>query len=214
MHQILHFQENNIELQHEHIRRNPLATVVSMSSKGIVANHFPLVLSNTKSGNGILQGHVARANGFWSDFDQTVDVLAIFQGLDQYITPSYYPSKAEHGKVVPTWNYAVVHASGPIRIIQDKEWLLKHLNELTDSQEKENEDPWSVDDAPQKFVEAQLRGIVGFEISISKIVGAMKMSQNKNEKDSVGVVQGLRAIGSADGHEMAKIVERNLKIKL
>ena len=211
MHQITKFQENNLELQHEHIRKNPLATVISMGSEGIGGKHFPLVLSNSETGNGTLQGHVARANTFWSDFDQAVDVLAIFHGVHQYITPSYYPSKAEHDKVVPTWNYAVVHARGSLRIIQDKEWILKHLNELTDGQEKKNDAPWRVNDAPRNFIDIQLRGIVGFEIPISKILGAMKMSQNKNAQDTVGVVQGLRAEGNDCGREMAEIIERNLE---
>ncbi|MCF6326866.1 MAG: FMN-binding negative transcriptional regulator [Devosiaceae bacterium] len=211
MHQIPQFQEINLEFQHDHIRKNPFATVISMESGSIIVNHFPLVLCDTRAGKGTLQGHVARANTFWKNFDQATDVMAVFHGLDHYITPTYYPSKAQHDKVVPTWNYAVVHASGPLRIIQDKDWLLKHLTELTNKQEQENEVPWSVNDAPQKFVDIQLRGIVGFEIPISKIVGAMKMSQNKNEQDATGVVQGLRAIGSIDGHEVAKIVERNLK---
>lgn len=214
MHQRKDFQENNLELQHAHIQKHPLATVISMGIEGIVVNHFPLVLSDQKTGNGTLQGHVARANTFWKDFDRTIDVMAVFHGVDHYITPTYYPSKIEHDKVVPTWNYAVVHASGPLHIIQDKDWILKHLNELTDSHEKENEVPWSVDDAPQNFIDVQLRGIVGFEIPISKIVGAMKMSQNKNEKDSVGIMQGLRENGSTAGSKIAKIVEKNLKKRL
>ena len=211
MHQNSRFQENSLELQHEHMRKNPFATVISMGSEGIVVNHLPLVLSDSKTGKGTLQGHVAGANTFWRDFDQTIDVLAVFHGVDHYITPTYYPSKAKHDKVVPTWNYAVVHASGPLRITQDKHWLRKHLHALTDSHERENDVPWSVNDAPQSFIDMQLRGIIGLEISISKIVGAMKMSQNKSEQDSAGVAQGLRAKGSPHGREMAEIIEKNLK---
>lgn len=213
MHQIAKFQENCLKAQHDHIRRNPLATVVSLGSEGLVGNHFPLILTDTKRGKGMLQGHMARANPLWRDFDQTIDVLTIFPGIQQYITPTYYASKAEHEKVVPTWNYTVVHASGPLRIIQDKGWILKHLGELTDNHEKENEVPWSIDDAPRNFIDSQLKGIVGFEIPIKKISGAMKLSQNKNEADTVGIVRGLHAEGSDCGRDMAEIIERNLRVR-
>lgn len=211
MHQNKDFQENNLDLQHQHMQENPFASVVVMGAEGIVVNHFPLILTNFKKGNGILQGHMARANPLWNDYDKLVDVVAIFHGIHHYITPTYYPSKIEHDKVVPTWNYAVVHASGPLRIIQDKQWILQHLNDLTNIHEKENEVPWSVNDAPEKYIDMRLRGIVGFEISISKISGTMKLGQNKNEEDRKGVIEGLRATGRTRGLEMADIVETYLK---
>jgi len=209
MHQIACFQENGLGKLHEFIRQNPLATIVTMGAAGMVANHFPVILKET--GQGILQGHFARANAFWRDIDPTVEALAVFQSINHYITPTYYPSKIEHDKVVPTWNYGAVHVQGPLRIIQDKDWILAHLNELTDVHEKDKAVPWSVNDAPQKFIERQLNGIIGFEISVASISGAMKMSQNKIAQDALGVVDGLRAEEGQSAHDMADAVADHLK---
>ena len=144
---------------------------------------------------GILKGHVARANTQWRDFRPDTEALVVFQGVERYITPSWYATKHETGKVVPTWNYAIVQARGPLRVIEDRGWLADQIAALTTLQEANRKAPWSVADAPAPFVEAQIKGIVGMEIPIANIEGKWKLSQNRPEADRRGVVEGLRAAG-------------------
>jgi transcriptional regulator len=151
--------------------------------------------------NAMLQGHVARANPIWQEVADGSDVLAIFQGANEYISPKWYPSKQQHGKVVPTWNYLVVHVRGKIQWHEEPRWLRKHLEATTETHEGSDQ-PWHVSDAPTDFVERMLSRIVGFEISMSELKGKWKLSQNRSEADRQGVVAGLRERNSASAAEM------------
>ncbi len=206
MYQNPHYREDRLEVLHALIREHPFATLVAFGQDGLIANHLPLVLDVTDEAQGVLRGHVARANPLWRDVDPSVEVVAVFQGADSYITPSWYPSKKEHGKVVPTWNYAVVHAHGPLHVKDDKAWLKDHLVALTGQQEAPRPVPWRLDDAPDDFIERQFRGIVGLELPISRIEGKWKVSQNKQEADRTGVARGLNLEGDGPAQAMAELI--------
>jgi transcriptional regulator len=141
------------------------------------------------------------------------EALMIFQGPEGYITPNWYPSKAQHGKVVPTWNYAIVHAYGLAEVMENKDWLRRHVNDLTNQQERTQPKPWALSDAPQSYVETMLRGIVGFRLIIARLEGKWKMSQNRELKDQLGVTKGLRQRAEGDDLEIADLIQRNLKRK-
>jgi transcriptional regulator len=145
-----------------------------------------------------LRGHVARANPVWQQALAAEPVLAIFTGPQHYVTPSWYPSKQRHGKVVPTWNYSAVHAEGRIRFVEDPQWLRPLVAALTAAHEQRREAPWALDDAPADYVDAMLRGIVGFEIEVSALTGKFKASQNREAGDREGVARGLAAEGAGD----------------
>jgi transcriptional regulator len=132
----------------------------------------------------------------------------IFQGPEGYITPNWYPSKADHGKVVPTWNYAVVHAYGRPEVMEDKNWLRRHVTELTAQQETKEAKPWALSDAPESFIEVMLRGIIGFRFTFTRLEGKWKMSQNRQATDRNGVMRGLETRGQGDDLEMAELVSR------
>lgn len=185
------------------MRAHPLAALVSQSSSGIDAEHIPLLLIDSGGSEGMLQGHVARANPLWQNVTDGSEVLAIFQGPNRYISPKWYPSKQQHGKVVPTWNYLVVHVRGKIQWNQEPAWLRKHLEAVTEVHEG-TDHPWRVSDAPPDFVERMLSMIVGFEISISDLRGKWKLSQNRNEEDRLGVIAGLRGQSSESASEMLR----------
>ena len=203
-----HFEETEIEVLHDLIVTHPLATLVTMSSNGINANHIPLHLVKEEGQYGTLQGHVARANSVWSDFVNDVEALIIFQGPSSYITPSWYPTKQEHGKVVPTWNYVTVHAYGTLRVIDDPVWVKSQLELLTAQQESSFNKPWSVSDAPVEFTDSMIGAIVGIEILITKLTGKWKVSQNQPAINQTGVVKGLESLGISDATEMATLVEK------
>lgn len=203
-----HFDEPRIDVLHELIRARPLATLVTLASGAIEANHIPLHLSAGPLPLGALRGHVARANPIWSDYAKDVEVLAIFHGPDAYITPSWYPTKAEHGRAVPTWNYAVAHAHGTLRVIDDAAWLRTHLETLTAHNEAAFPQPWRLADAPHEFTEKLITAIVGIEIVISRLSGKWKTSQNQPPQNQAGVIEGLRANGDAESLAMAALVER------
>jgi transcriptional regulator len=202
-----HFEETRLEVQHELIRASPLATVVTLSADGIDANHVPLHLCRDQGPLGTLRGHVARANPMWSDRTQDVEALAIFQGPDAYVSPSWYPTKREHGKVVPTWNYVVVHAYGALRVIDDPVWLRGLLEALVSRHEAESVAPWSVADAPGEFIERMIGSIVGFEIVITRLIGKWKVSQNQPAQNRAGVAAALRERGGANAVQIARLVE-------
>jgi len=191
---------------HALIRARPLATLVSAGRSGLVATHLPTVLK-TGGPYGLIECHLARANPHWKDLAEGGEALMIFQGPEGYITPSWYPSKALHGKVVPTWNYAVVHAYGRPEVRQDRDWLRTHVAALVDQQERGTPTPWAVSDAPDSYVEAMLRGIVGFHFEITRLQGKWKMSQNREDRDRAGVAQGLKGRGGADDLEVADLIE-------
>ncbi len=210
MYQPAHFREDKLEVQHALIRAHPLGLLVTMGKGGIIANPVPFVVDAAASPKGTLKCHLARANPQWQEFDAAVEALVVFQGLEHYITPSWYETKRETGKVVPTWNYAIVQAYGPLIVRDDRDWLAQQIGELTRSQESAREKPWDVSDAPAPFVEMQLKAIVGLEIPISRIEGKWKMSQNRPEKDRATVIEGLRTEGDEISQAVAALVaERN-----
>jgi transcriptional regulator len=201
------FREDCVDVMQDLMRAHPFATLITVEDGRPNATHMPFAL-HTEDGSefGILRGHVARPNPVWSEFDAAIEALVVFQGPHHYVTPSWYPSKAEHGKVVPTWNYAIVHARGPPRVMEDPDWLLAHLNTLTDGLETGRDTPWKVDDAPPEYVEKMVRGIVGLEIPILWLDGKWKMSQNRNAADRAGVVTGLTAEGTDSAADVARDV--------
>jgi len=203
-----HFEQKRLETIRELIHFRPLATVVTLSASGINANHVPLHLRAEQGKFGVLCGHVARSNPMWNDLLVDREALAIFQGPDAYISPSWYPTKREHGKVVPTWNYAVVHAYGSLRIIDDPVWLRSLLEELVSRHEAGSAVPWSISDAPPEFIERMIASVVGFEITVSRVEGKWKTSQNQPAANRAGAVQGLRQRGGADALQMADLIEK------
>ena len=205
-----HFREDRIEIQHALIRAHPFGALVTVGPEGLVANHFPFIVDAGASPLGMLRAHMARANGQWKGLDGTEEALVIFQGPHGYITPAWYPAKAETGKVVPTWNYAIVHAYGRPRIVEDPEWLLRHVSELSDTNEASRPVPWAVSDAPEAYVGALLKAIVGIEIEITRIEGKWKTSQNQPEASREGVVRGLTAQGDERSLAMAGLVRATI----
>ena len=201
-----HFAEDRPEVLRDFIGRNPLATLVTLNDSGLVANHIPLLLDPDPAPHGKLIGHLARANNQWRDFDGRVQALAIFIGPQAYVSPSWYATKAETGKVVPTWNYAAVHAYGVLRVIDDAGWLRNLVGRLTDRHEGGRSQPWKVEDAPEAFIQAQLKGIVGIELTVQHFEGKWKLSQNRPERDRQGTVRGLDETGDADAAALAKMM--------
>ena len=184
-----HFEQNDPAALAALMQAHPLATLVSVGEDGVTADHLPLEYDASAGPHGTLRGHVARANPLWRRAAQPV--LAIFRGEEAYVTPSWYPSKADTHQVVPTWNYAVVHAHGPLRVLEDAPWLHALVSRLTGHFEASRPSPWAVSDAPDVYVQTMLRAIVGIEIPVSRLVGKWKLSQNRSEADRQGVLDGL-----------------------
>jgi len=193
-----HFAESRIEVLHGLMRAHPLATLVTLCGAGIDANHIPLHLSEDAGQFGRLQGHVARANPVWRNLAAEVEALAIFHGPQGYISPSWYPTKKQHGQVVPTWNYAVVHAYGTLQVIQDPDWIRNQLEALTRQSEAALAEPWSIADAPPDYIERLAAGIVGIEMVITRLSGKWKASQNQPPGNQAGVITGLGEQGAAE----------------
>ena len=202
MYEVEAFREARVEVLHALIKAHPLATLVTVTAQGLEANHIPLLIDPEPLPFGTLRGHVARANPVWRTFSADSEVLAVFQGPQAYITPSWYVSKAQHGKVVPTWNYAVVHAHGPLKIVEDAEWLRALVTRLTASQESPRDKPWQVTDAPGDYVNTMLQAIVGIEIPVHRLQGKWKMSQNRLPQDREGVIKALNSQGDAASRAM------------
>jgi transcriptional regulator len=205
-----HFRVDDLSLMHALMRARPLVALVSGSAEGLYATHLPTVLKDDGP-YGVIEFHLARANPHWKYLAERNDALMIFQGPEGYITPNWYPSKAEHAKVVPTWNYAVVHAYGRPEVMQDTDWVRRHVAELTAQQESNEIKPWALTDAPETFIKVMLRGIIGFRLAITRLEGKWKMSQNREMKDRDGVVRGLGERGAGDDLEMAEFVSRHVK---
>jgi transcriptional regulator len=194
---------------HALMRAHPFAILVTHGSDGLVATHLPTVLKvDAASPLGRIECHVARPNPQWRTFAPDAEALMIFQGPEAYIRPGWYPAKAEHGKVVPTWNYAAVHAYGTLEAVEDKAWLLAHVSDLTNQQEAPYAVPWATADAPASFLDALARGIVGFRLTITRLEAKAKMSQNREDRDRVGVVQGLAERAQGDDAVIAALVEK------
>ena len=206
-----HFEQPDIEVMHELIRNRPLATLITLDANGINANHIPLHLAPAPEPFGVLRGHVARANPIWRDLESDADTLAIFHGPDAYISPSWYATKQETGKVVPTWNYAVVHAYGSLRIIDDASWVRSQMEALTTHHEAAFPEPWAVSDAPEDFTEKLIGAVVGIEMVITRLFGKWKISQNQPPQNQNSVIQGLNASGQAEAMTMAALVKTGIK---
>jgi len=200
-----HFAQQDLAALHSLVQQHPLATLVTMGADGPTADHIPLELDASAGPHGTLRGHVARANPLWQTAAGT-PVLAVFHGPQAYVTPSWYPSKASTHKVVPTWNYTVVHAHGVLRAVEDAPWLHALVSRLTGHHEAPRPAPWAVRDAPEDYVQSLLRAIVGIEIPLTALVGKWKVSQNRGEADRLGVAQGLAGEDDAAARAMAALV--------
>jgi transcriptional regulator len=205
MYQPTHFREDRIEVQHDLIRAHPLGLVITAGPGGLMANSIPFLVGPGVSEKGTLRGHLARANPQWRELGAVEECLVVFQGPQAYITPSWYATKRETGKVVPTWNYVTVHVWGRPAVVEDTGWLRRQIEDLTRSRERVRAAPWHVSDAPENYIAAQIQAIVGVEIAIARIEGKWKVSQNRPAADRTGVVAGLREIGEA-GEAMARLV--------
>jgi transcriptional regulator len=199
-------QENRIPVLHKLMEDQPFASLITMGSSGLFASHIPMVLEQNGSMRQ-LRGHISRANTQWRDYTPSVEALAIFSGPQHYITPNWYPEKPETGKVVPTWNYVVVHAYGHLKVIEDGEWLMAHLQKLTGIHEAESPIPWKISDAPADYIASQMKGIVGLEMDIERLEGKWKISQNRSEKDRSGVAKGLAELDTTESLAMKALVE-------
>jgi len=190
------------------MRKHPLATFVTMDAAGVVADHIPMHVVTAPEPYGVLRGHVARANPVWREHPAEREALAVFQGPQVYISPSLYPTKKLTGEVVPTWNYAVVHAYGWLRFIHDADSLLALVATLTDSHEAARDAPWAVGDAPATYIKKMLAAIVGFEFTITRLTGKWKVSQNRNAADRDGVASGLRSTDDPASRAIADLVPK------
>ncbi len=209
-----HFAERRPEVLQQLMREHPFGLLVTQDADGVVANSMPFVYDAGEGpGPGVLRTHVARANPVWREARTDTDALVVFEGPQTYISPAWYPSKAEHGKVVPTWNYVMVQARGRLRAIDDAAWLRAFVSRLTDMHERARvadapsaAPAWAMNDAPADYLDTMLGAIVGIEIEVTALVGKWKVSQNRPAADREGVVQGLAAVAGSDAAAMAGLV--------
>ncbi|MDB5772365.1 MAG: FMN-binding negative transcriptional regulator [Burkholderia sp.] len=200
------FEEQRPEVLRQLIHQHPLGALVTLGQDGLNANHIPFEFDPGPAPFGTLRAHVARSNPVWSDFANDVEAMVLFQGAQAYISPSWYATKQENGKVVPTYNYMVVHAYGPMRVIDDPAWLLGLVERLTGRHEADRAGPWKVSDAPRDYVDKLLGAIVGIEIPVSNLVGKWKVSQNQPPANRAGVARGLQEVGDDNALAMARAV--------
>ncbi|HYR89885.1 MAG TPA: FMN-binding negative transcriptional regulator [Terriglobia bacterium] len=201
------FEETRVDVLHDLIRAHPLGTLVTLSKDGLDANHIPFGIDSSPAPFGILRGHVARANSIWNDQSRNSDALAIFQGPHTYVSPSWYATKMETGMVVPTWNYVVVHAHGELRAIEDLNWLRNLVDRLTTTHEADRQEPWKMSDAPSRYIDRQLAAIVGLELTITRLVGKWKISQNRSKHDRASVIRELTKQGGESSVAMARLID-------
>jgi transcriptional regulator len=205
-----HFEERNPERLRSFIQRYPLGSLVTATEAGLDANHIPFVFADTGTAAGTLHGHIARANPLWREGVRDSAALFIFQGPNSFISPSWYPSKRENSRVVPTWNYAVVHVHGALRFVDDPAWVRSHVEALTREHEENRDPPWAVTDAPADFVDKMAAAVVGIEISITELVGKWKVSQNRSISDRVGVAEALEREATPPGAAIAALMRETL----
>lgn len=187
------FRQDDLAELHAQMQASPFALLTSAGSDGVQASHLPLLLAPGEGDLGTLYGHFARANPHWRELQDGAEALAVFSGPDAYVSPSWYAAKAEHSKVVPTWNYIAVHARGPVELIEDPERLLQIVSRLSDRHESGRAQPWAVSDAPRDYIDSMLRAIVGFALPIRRLDGKWKLGQNRSAIDQAGVRDGLAA---------------------
>jgi len=207
-------EEKDLTILHSLIKSKPLGTWTTISAGEITINHIPFVLHEHKGELGTLVGHVARSNNIFQTYSTNVNSVVVFQGDQAYISPSWYPSKHSHGKAVPTWNYVVVHAYGIPKVHEDPDWLLQHLNELTDIHESEQALPWKISDAPEEFIKKLTGAIVGIEIPITKLTGKWKLGQNRPEADKLGTIAGLMSRNDSESHGLASLLSQHVQSKV
>jgi transcriptional regulator len=206
------FEESDAAAKQAFIRQHPLATLITSGDEGLCADHIPMLTAANDASGLRLQGHVARANPIWQRIDERSEILAIFQDPGRYITPSWYATKSESQRVVPTWNYIAVHAYGEAMTFKDPVWLRNFLARLTEEHESGRPLPWTLSDAPHDYVTTQLAAIVGIEIRVSRLVGKWKMSQNRSPKDIDGVIAGLEETGQPCAQRMADEIRRRRRL--
>jgi transcriptional regulator len=202
------FEEKRVAVLHDLIRQYPFGTLVTLNERGLEANHIPFLVESTPEPFGVLYAHVSRANSVWREVSSTSEVLAVFQGPQAYISPSWYVGRTETGMVVPTWNYAVVHAYGRLEAVQDAAWLRNVLDRLTNTHEAGQREPWSMSEAPAHYIDKQLTAIVGLKLTITRLLGKWKMSQNRPPQDRAGVTRTLLKQGTESSAAMAESIER------
>lgn len=202
-----YFKDEDIASLHRQIDGTRLATLVTFDESGLQASHVPLLLTPNEGPNGTLYGHLAKANPQWKTLGAR-EALVIFQGPDAYISPSFYAAKAEHGKVVPTWNYLAVHVYGRAQVFTDPQRLLRVVSDLTDKHEARRPAPWAVSDAPDDYIQKMLNGIVGFAIPIERLEGKRKLNQNRSAEDITGVSKGLAASQDPTDQEIARLMRQ------
>jgi transcriptional regulator len=200
-----HFEVAELGEIHAAMRASRLATLVTATADGLIGTPLPLIIDESEGEHGTLYGHVARPNPQWKT-PVNGEAMAIFAGPDAYVTPSWYVTKAEHGKVVPTWNYVAVHAYGVVEFFEDADRLLDVVTRLTNLHERERAEAWQVSDAPEDFIRAQLRGIVGLRMPITRLDAKRKMSQNRKLEDRAGVIAGLSISDRAGDREVAALI--------
>lgn len=213
MYQPPHFNENSPLAMQGLVRAFPLGLLITGVEGQLTANPIPFCLDIEAGEQGVLRCHVARANTQWKEIGEGCDALVVFQGAQHYVHPGWYETKRETGKVVPTWNYAMVQVTGRARVMDDAAWLSRQIRDLTEMMEGAYPKPWAVDDAPAPYIDAQMRGIIGIEIAIADMQGKWKVSQNRNEADVEGVIEGLRSAQDDDAKAMADLVEAGLDQK-
>ena len=205
-----HFAETRVDVLHDLIRRHPLGTLVVAGPQGLEASHVPFEIGPEPAPFGTLRCHVARANPIWQQLAADRQVLIVFQGEQGYVSPSWYVAKQENGKVVPTWNYAAVHAYGIATAVHDAAWLRRMVEDLTNRHEQGRADPWQVSDAPADYVEKLLGAIVGVEIPVTQMLGKWKVSQNRSVADRQGVISGLEREGTPGQADVAALIKTTL----
>ena len=200
------FEETRTDVLHSLMRERSFAALVVMTNEGLSVDHIPFLVDETSGALGVLRGHVSRANPILGATLADADAVAIFSGPDHYITPSWYATKKETGKVVPTWNYVVVHAHGRLRFIDDAQWVRGHVNQLTHRHEAAREAHWKVSDAPEDYVAKLINGIVGVEMTIRRLAGKWKLGQNRPDSDQRGVLDGLLQEKAPSADALAALV--------
>ena len=204
-------QETRQEVLVAAMREIKLAAIVSTTPDGMHASHLPVLIDERADGQVTLNGHVSRSNPHWWAIGEAAETVAIFQGAHSYISPSWYQTKAETGKVVPTWGYIAVHAHGTLRAVDDAAWLRSHVEMLTDLHERDRKLPWAVSDAPDRYIEVMLRGIVGVQLTVERLIGSWKLNQHRSQEDQASTMAGLASSGEAASREFGEVMAEILR---